>query len=50
MEVNAEENPEARKLAGVNNLPFVATFKGGKLLEAHATGKEEAVVEMLEKL
>lgn len=50
LEINAEENPEARKLAGVNNLPFVATFKSGKLVEAHATGKEEAVVEMLGKL
>lgn len=50
VEINAEENPEARKIAGVNNLPFVATFKLGKLLEANATGKEEAVVEMLGKL
>lgn len=50
LEVNAEENPEARKIAGVNNLPFVATFVNGKLAEANATGKEEAVVEMLSKI
>lgn len=50
LEVNAEENPEARKAAGVNNLPFMATFKNGQLVEAYATGKEEAVVEMLSKL
>ena len=50
LEVNAEENPEARKIAGVNNLPFVATFVNGKLAEAYVTGKEEAVVEMLSKI
>ncbi|MFN0049542.1 MAG: thioredoxin family protein [Cytophagales bacterium] len=50
IEINAEESPEARKIAGVNNLPFVATFKKGELFEAYATGKEEAVLEMLGKL
>ncbi len=50
IEINAEESPEARKLGGVNNLPFVATFTKGKLQEAYATGKEEAVMAMLEKL
>lgn len=50
VEVNAEENPEARKAAGVDNLPFFATFKNGALLEGTATSKEEAVVAMLEKL
>jgi thiol-disulfide isomerase/thioredoxin len=50
LEVNAEENPEARKFAGVDNLPFFAIFKQGKLVEGSATSKEEAVVAMLEKL
>lgn len=50
LDVNAEENENARKLAGVDNLPFFATFKNGQLLEASATSKEEAVVAMLEKL
>lgn len=50
IEVNAEESPESRKIAGVSNLPYMAVFKDGQLLEAAATGKEEAVVEMLEKL
>lgn len=50
VEVNAEENPEARKLAGVSNLPFMAVFKDGNLLEAVATAKEEAIIEMLSKL
>ena len=50
LEVNAEENPEARKLAGVDNLPFFAIFKDGKFVEGSATSKEEAVVALLEKL
>jgi thiol-disulfide isomerase/thioredoxin len=50
LDVNAEENEQARKLAGVDNLPFFATFKNGQLVDASATSKEEAVVAMLEKL
>src|SRR3954471_25044418 len=50
IDVNAEENQEARKLASVNNLPYFAVFKNGELLEGSATSKEEAVVELLEKL
>ncbi len=50
LEVDAENNPEARKLAGVDNLPFVAIFKNGKLVEGHATSKEDFVISLLEKL
>jgi thioredoxin 1 len=50
LDVNAEENPEARKLANVDNLPFFATFKNGQLIDATPTSKEEKVVEMVEKL
>lgn len=50
LDVNAEQNPEARKMAGVDNLPFFATFKGGQLLEAKSTSKEEVLLEMLAKL
>lgn len=50
LDVNAEENPEARKLANVDNLPFFATFKNGQLVDASATSKEEKVTEMIEKL
>lgn len=50
LDINAEQNPEARKLAGVTNLPFFAVFKNGQLLEAVATAKEEAVVELIDKL
>jgi thiol-disulfide isomerase/thioredoxin len=41
LEVNAEESPEARKLAGVSNLPFLAAFKDGQLLEGSPGSKEE---------
>jgi thiol-disulfide isomerase/thioredoxin len=50
LEVNAEENAAARKMGGVSNLPFFAVFKGKDLVESAATNKEEAIVEMLQKL
>jgi len=50
LDVNAEESPEARKLAGVDNLPFFAVFKNGKLLEGQSTSKEENVNALIERL
>lgn len=50
LDINAEENPDARKLAGVDNLPFFAIFHKGKLVSRQATSKEEQVVAMLENL
>lgn len=50
LDINAEENEQARKKAGVDNLPFFATFKGGTLLEASTGAKEEFVRAMIEKL
>ena len=50
LEVNAETNPEARALAGVDNLPFFATFKNGALVEGTATTKEDNVVGLLDRL
>jgi thioredoxin 1 len=50
LEVNAEENPEARKVANVNNLPYFATFKNGQLVQGETTSKEEFLVKMLEQL
>lgn len=50
LDVNAEENPEARKLAGVNSLPFFAVFKDGNLIEGIATSQEPQVIELLNKL
>lgn len=50
LEVNAENNPEARKAAGVDNLPFLAVFKDGALVEGSASSKEEYLRSLLEKL
>lgn len=50
LDVNAEESPEARKAAQVNNLPTFAIFHNGQLVESVATGKEEGIVALLEKL
>lgn len=50
VEVNAEENELARKMSGVDNLPYFAVFKKGNLLEGTATSKEELVLELIGKL
>lgn len=50
LDVNAEKNPEARKMAGVSNLPHFAIFKNGELVDTVSSSKEEAVVELIEKL
>ncbi|MCC9165434.1 thioredoxin family protein [Pontibacter harenae] len=50
VDVNAENSPEARKLAGVTNLPFFAVFKGGQLVDTVAASKEEAVRDLIHKL
>jgi len=50
LEVNAEESPEARKLANVDNLPFFATFKNGDLVKNAATSKEDLIVSMITEL
>jgi thiol-disulfide isomerase/thioredoxin len=50
LEVNAEESPEARKLAGVSNLPFFAIFKNGQLQQADFTAKPETVESMIDSL
>jgi thioredoxin 1 len=50
LETNAEKNPAVRKWAGVTNLPFFATVRDGKVVEASMAGKEEKIVQMLDKL
>ena len=50
VEVNAEHSPEARKAAGVSNLPFIATFRNGKLVEGVSTNKEEAARDIITRL
>lgn len=49
-EVNAEQNPEARKASEVNNLPTFAIYKDGKLIESICSSKEEVIVELIQKL
>lgn len=50
LDVDAEKNPTARKIAGVDTLPFFATFKNGELVDATSTTKEDQVVSMIEKI
>lgn len=50
LDVNAEESPDARKKAGVTNLPFFAIFKNGELVESVSSSKEEVVRELVQKL
>ncbi len=50
LEVNAEENPEARKMGGVSNLPFIAVFKDGERVTGEATSKEEFVQQLIASL
>ncbi|MEJ8758328.1 thioredoxin family protein [Pontibacter sp. H259] len=50
VDVNAETSPEARKMAGVTNLPFFAVFKNGRLVDTVAASKEEAVRALIHKL
>ncbi|MCA0426206.1 MAG: thioredoxin family protein [Bacteroidetes bacterium] len=50
IEVNAEENPQARKFGGVVNLPFFATIKDGSLLKGDSIAKEEPLESMIKEL
>lgn len=50
LDVNAEENLEARKMGNVKNLPTFAIFKNGELQESLASNKEDAVVDLINKL
>lgn len=47
LDVNAEENPEARKFGGVTNLPYFVVVKDGQVLAADTTAKEEGVEKMI---
>jgi thiol-disulfide isomerase/thioredoxin len=47
--IDAEKNPESRKLANVSNLPTFAAFQNGSLLEQTQTNKVEVLAELVEK-
>jgi len=48
LEVNAETCPEARRAAGVDNLPYFAIFKNGELIKGMATAKEAEIEKLLQ--
>jgi thiol-disulfide isomerase/thioredoxin len=50
IEVNAEENPLARRFAGVSNLPYFAIINNGEMVKGDTTAKEESVENMLKEL
>ncbi|MCB0738516.1 MAG: thioredoxin family protein [Bacteroidetes bacterium] len=50
LDINAEQNPEVRKWAGVSNLPFFATIKNGNIIATNATSKIEGVEAMINEL
>jgi thioredoxin 1 len=50
LDINAENNPESRRKGEVKNLPSFAIFKNGILVESLATNKEDALLELIEKL
>ena len=49
-DIDAENNPATRELAGVNSLPFFAVFKEGKLVKGDTTAKEETVEPMIQSI
>lgn len=48
--VDAEKNPESRKLANVSNLPTFAGFKDGKIINQVQTNKVDGVIELLNEI
>lgn len=48
--VDAEQFPESRKLAKVNNLPTFATFKSGVLVNQTQTNKLEVLTELVNEV
>ncbi len=48
--VDAEKQPESRKLASVKNLPTFATFKDGVLLNQVQTTKEEQLKILIDEI
>lgn len=43
IEIDAENNPESRKLAKVDNLPTFAAFKNGELISQVQTNKTDSL-------
>jgi len=47
--IDAEKNPESRKLADVSNLPTFASFIDGKLFKQTQTNKTEVLKELIDE-
>lgn len=50
LDINAEENPESRKSAGVNSLPFFTIYQDGELVDNISTNQEGVFRELLNKI
>ena len=48
--VDAEQFPESRKLAKVDNLPTFAAFKNGQLVNQTQTNKAEVLAELVAEI
>jgi hypothetical protein len=48
--IDAEQNPESRKLANVSNLPTFATFVNGQLVNQSQTNKAEVLAELVSEI
>ncbi len=48
--VDAEKNPESRKMATVDNLPTFATFKNGTFVNQVQTNKFEILKELVDEV
>lgn len=48
--VDAEKNPESRKLANVDNLPTFATFKNGEIVNQVQTNKFDLLKELVDEV
>lgn len=48
--IDAEKNPESRKLANVNNLPTFAIFQNGEFVNQVQTNKFESLKELVDEI
>lgn len=48
--VDAEKNPESRKLANVDNLPTFAAFRGGEFVDQVQTNKADKLKEFIDEV
>lgn len=48
--VDAEKNPQSRKLAKVDNLPTFATFRNGSLVNQVQTNKYELLKDLVDEV